>query len=65
LTDPFLLTVQKAAAAAPFFQLYLDQALPPAVGSVVNDNVQGILAGTVTPEQAAQAIADSAGQEMK
>jgi len=39
--------------------------MPPAVGSVVNDNVQGIFAGTLTPEQAAQAIEDSAKQEIK
>ena len=65
LTDPMLLLVQKGAAAAKYFQLYYDQAMPPAVGSVVNDSVQGIFAGTLTPEQAAQAIEDSAKQEIK
>jgi raffinose/stachyose/melibiose transport system substrate-binding protein len=65
LTDPMLLLVQKGAAAAKYFQLYYDQAMPPAVGSVVNDSVQGIFAGTLTPEQAAQAIEDSAQQEIK
>jgi raffinose/stachyose/melibiose transport system substrate-binding protein len=60
-----LLLVQKGAAAAKYFQLYYDQAMPPAVGSVVNDSVQGIFAGTLTPEQAAQAIEDSAQQEIK
>jgi len=65
LTDPMLLLVQKGAAAAKYFQLYYDQAMPPAVGSVVNDSVQGIFAGTLTPEQAAQAIDDSAAQEIK
>lgn len=65
LTDPLLLAVQKGAAAAGYFQLYYDQYLPPAMGSVVNDNVQGVFAGTVSPEQAAQALEDSAAQELK
>jgi len=65
LTDPLLKIVQQGAAAAQYFQLYYDQAMPPAVGSVVNDNVQGLFAGTLTPEQAAQAIEESAAQEIK
>ncbi len=65
LTDPLLKAVQQGAAAAKYFQLYYDQYLPPAMGSVVNDNVQGIFAGTLTPEKVAQAIEDSAKQEFK
>jgi len=65
LSDPLLKTVQQGAAAASYFQLYYDQYLPPAMGSVVNDNVQGIFAGTLTPEQAAQALEDSAKTELK
>jgi raffinose/stachyose/melibiose transport system substrate-binding protein len=65
LTDPLLKLVQQGAAAAQYFQLYYDQYLPPAMGSVVNDSVQGVLAGTLTPEQAAQAVEDSAAQELK
>lgn len=65
LSDPFLLTIQKTLAEAEYFQLYYDQALPPATGSVVNDSVQGIFAGSLTPEQAAQAIEDSAAAEIK
>jgi raffinose/stachyose/melibiose transport system substrate-binding protein len=65
LTDPLLLAVQKGAAASSYFQLYYDQYLPPAMGSVVNDNVQGVFAGTVSPQQAAQALEDSAAQELK
>jgi raffinose/stachyose/melibiose transport system substrate-binding protein len=65
LSDPLLLAVQQTLAKAEYFQLYYDQALPPAVGSVVNDSVQGIFAGTLTPEQAAQAIEDSAAAEIK
>jgi len=65
LSDPLLLTLQQTLAQAQYFQLYYDQALPPAVGSVVNDSVQGVFAGTLTPEEAAQAIEDSAAQEIK
>ncbi len=65
LTDPLLKEVQQGAANAKYFQLYYDQYLPPAMGSVVNDSVQGILAGSLTPEQAAQALEDSAKKELK
>ena len=65
LTDPNMQAVQKAFAAAKYFQLYYDQYLPPAMGSVLNDAVQGIFAGTSTPQQAAQTIEDSAKQELK
>ena len=65
LTDPLLKTVQQSAAAAKYFQLYYDQALPPAMGSVINDSVQGLFAGKLTPEQLAQAIEDSAKTELK
>jgi raffinose/stachyose/melibiose transport system substrate-binding protein len=65
LSDPLMIELQKTFAAAQYFQLYYDQALPPAMGSVINDSVQGIFAGTLTPEQAAQAIEDSAQQNLK
>jgi raffinose/stachyose/melibiose transport system substrate-binding protein len=65
MTDPLMITLQESLANAQYFQLYYDQALPPAMGSVINDSVQGIFAGTLTPEQAAQAIEDSAAQELK
>jgi len=65
LSDPFLITIQQTFAKADYFQLYYDQALPPATGSVVNDSVQGIFAGTLSPEEATQAIEDSAAAEIK
>jgi raffinose/stachyose/melibiose transport system substrate-binding protein len=65
VSDPLLKLVQAGTNAAKYFQLYYDQAMPPAVGSVVNDSVQGLFAGTLTPEKAAQAIEDSAAQEIK
>jgi len=65
LTDPLLIKLQKQLALAKYFQLYYDQALPAAMGSVVNDATQGIFAGTLTPQQAAQKLEDSAKQEFK
>jgi raffinose/stachyose/melibiose transport system substrate-binding protein len=52
-------------AQAQYIQLYFDQALPPAMGPVLNDSICGIFAGTLTPEQAAQAIENSARQNIK
>jgi raffinose/stachyose/melibiose transport system substrate-binding protein len=65
LSDPLMIELQKTFAAAKYFQLYYDQALPPAMGSVINDSTQGLFAGTLTPEQTAQAVEDSAQQELK
>jgi len=64
LADPLMVALAQELAKAEYFQLYYDQALPPAMGSVVNDTVQALFAGTMTPEEAAQAIEDSAKQEL-
>lgn len=63
LTDANMSLVQKLFSDAQYFQLYYDQFLPPATGSVLNDSVQGLFAGTLTPEQVAQAVQDSFAQE--
>ncbi|MEX2160469.1 MAG: extracellular solute-binding protein [Anaerolineales bacterium] len=65
LTDAMLLQVQQGLSAAEYFQLYYDQYLPPAVGSVVNDAVAGLFAGTLTPEEAAQQIDDAYAAELQ
>ena len=65
MTDPLMIQLQEQLSKAQYFQLYYDQALPPAMGSVINDSTQALFAGTMTPEQAAQAIEDSAQQELK
>jgi raffinose/stachyose/melibiose transport system substrate-binding protein len=65
LTDPNMLQVAETFAAADYFQLYYDQFLPPATGSVLNDSVQGLFAGTLTPEQVAQAVEESVAQEIE
>jgi len=63
--DPLLKIIQENAGKAEYFQLYYDQALPPAVGATVNDATQELFAGTKTPEEVAQAIQDSFVQETK
>ncbi len=65
ITDSLLKIVQAGTNAAKYFQLYYDQFMPAAVGSVINDSVQGVFAGTLTPEKAAQAIEASAAENLK
>jgi raffinose/stachyose/melibiose transport system substrate-binding protein len=60
LTDPNLAIVAKALAGATGFQLFLDQAFPPAVGQEVNDNVAALIAGQKTPQQVTQSITRTA-----
>jgi raffinose/stachyose/melibiose transport system substrate-binding protein len=60
IKDPNLKKVQETVAKATAFQLYLDQAYPPAVGAQVNDSVAELIAGTAKPEQVAAAIAKTA-----
>lgn len=64
VTDPNLLRIAELLGAAEYLQLYYDQFLPPAVGAVVNDAVQGIFAGTASPEDVAEQIEESAALEM-
>jgi raffinose/stachyose/melibiose transport system substrate-binding protein len=61
--DPNLAVVAKQLGAASGFQLYLDQAYPPAVGQEVNDSVAALIAGQKTPEQVADAITQVAKSE--
>jgi raffinose/stachyose/melibiose transport system substrate-binding protein len=65
LKDANMVEVQKAFAAAKYFQLYYDQFLPSAVGDAINSNVQTVFAGTAKPDQAAQAIEDAAKKNIK
>lgn len=64
LTDPLLKEVVQMVGAAPYFQLYYDQYLPPAVGQVILDQTQGIYANTITPSAAAKAIDDSVASSL-
>ena len=63
LTDENLKTVSKTLSDASGFQLYLDQAYPPAVGQEVNDSVAALIAGSKAPEQVAQDITTTAKSE--
>lgn len=63
--NPVMQSILEARNNAPYFQLYYDQFLPPAVGSAVVDAVETIFAGTATAEEAAQAIEDSAALELE
>ncbi|GHO76822.1 ABC transporter substrate-binding protein [Ktedonobacter sp. SOSP1-85] len=64
VTDPLRKQIDDMAAAAPYFQLYYDQYLPPAVGQVLLDQTQGLYAGTITPQAAAKAIDDSVSSSL-
>lgn len=60
LEDPNLKLVHEALKAASGFQLYLDQAFPPAIGQQVNDSVAELVARSASPQAVAQAIAKTA-----
>ncbi|MFJ8822819.1 extracellular solute-binding protein [Streptomyces sp. NPDC102467] len=56
LTDPNLKAVLDMLNKSTGFQLYLDQAYPPAVGQEVNDSVAALIAGSKSPEQVTRSI---------
>jgi raffinose/stachyose/melibiose transport system substrate-binding protein len=51
LVDPNMVMVSQAVANSTYYQLYFDQVLPSAMGSIINDAVQKLFAGTATPEE--------------
>ncbi|MFC5834053.1 extracellular solute-binding protein [Nonomuraea insulae] len=61
--DPNLKQVATLLAAASGYQLYLDQAYPPAVGQQVNDSVAELIAGTKTPQEVGADITEVAKSE--
>ncbi|MEV0967894.1 extracellular solute-binding protein [Microtetraspora glauca] len=61
--DPNLAVVAKALVSATGFQLYLDQAYPPAVGQEVNDSVAALIAGSKSPDEVAKSITEVAKSE--
>jgi raffinose/stachyose/melibiose transport system substrate-binding protein len=63
--NPVMSSIVDARNNAPYFQLYYDQFLPPAMGVVVNDAVETLFAGTGNAEEAAQAVEDSASFELE
>ncbi|MEQ8676855.1 MAG: extracellular solute-binding protein [Aggregatilineales bacterium] len=62
--DPIMSRIVDARNNAPYFQLYYDQFLPPALAQAVNDAVETIFAGVASPEEAAAAIEDTATFEL-
>jgi raffinose/stachyose/melibiose transport system substrate-binding protein len=64
ITDPMLLQILAARNEAPYFQLYWDQFLPPAVATAVLDATEGLFGSAISPEEAAQMIEDSAAMEL-
>ncbi len=64
ITDPRMKQIVQLVSDAPYFQLYYDQYLPPAVGQVLLDQTQGLYANTTTPQAAAKAIDDSVASSL-
>ncbi|MER7829415.1 extracellular solute-binding protein [Streptomyces sp. NPDC095602] len=60
LTDADRKVVAESLVKATGFQLFLDQAYPPAVGQEVNDSVADLIAGKKTPEQVTTSITEAA-----
>ena len=58
--DPNRKLVADALNASTGFQLYLDQAFPPAVGQEVNDSVAALVGGKKTPQQVAESVTKAA-----
>ena len=56
ITSPFLRNVADKLDHSTYHQNFFDQVLGPSVGRTVNDSVAEIAGGSMTPEQAAQAI---------
>ncbi len=63
--DPIVGQIIKARNEAEYFQLYYDQFLPPALAGTVLDAVEQLFAGTMTPEEVALMIEDSAVMELE
>lgn len=63
--DPIMGQIIAARNNAPYFQLYYDQFLPPALAGAVLDATEALFAGTGTPEDAASMIEDEAEFELE
>jgi len=65
VANPQQLQIQTSVNKAKYYQLYYDQYLPPAIASVIVDQVQGLIAGSASPEAVAKAVQESAASELK
>ncbi len=62
--DKNLTAIVKARNEAPYFQLYYDQFLPPALAGAILDAAEGVFAGAMSPEDAAKSVEDVAATEL-
>lgn len=60
LTDANRKQVAQALSGSTGFQLYLDQAFPPAVGQEVNDSVAALIGGKKSAREVAQSVTEAA-----
>lgn len=65
ITDPMMQRILQARNEAPYFQLYYDQFLPPAVATAVLDAVDALFAEAASPEEAAEMIEEAAAAELE
>jgi raffinose/stachyose/melibiose transport system substrate-binding protein len=65
MKDPLKKQVQQLVQKSEYYQLYYDQYLPSATGEVVKDITQGLFAGKMTPEKAAEKLDKSFKAEKK
>ncbi|WPD18681.1 extracellular solute-binding protein [Thermaerobacter composti] len=65
LTDPLMKELVAIRNNASYLQLYYDQVLPPSAAAAVNDAVQNLMAGKMTPEQVAQHIEEAAAAALR
>jgi raffinose/stachyose/melibiose transport system substrate-binding protein len=63
--DPVMSAIITARNEAPYFQLYYDQFLPPALGGEVNDAVEALFAEQASAEETAARIEDTASFELE
>ncbi|WP_168879829.1 ABC transporter substrate-binding protein [Rhizobium sp. P28RR-XV] len=59
ITNPFFKEMSQHLSAAPYHQIFLDQALGADVGATFNDVSADLAQGNVTPEEAAKTIQDA------
>jgi raffinose/stachyose/melibiose transport system substrate-binding protein len=59
-TDPNMQSILEARSNATFAQGYLDQVTSPELGGEINRQVEGLVGGAVTPEEAVQGITAAA-----
>jgi raffinose/stachyose/melibiose transport system substrate-binding protein len=60
VSDPNLKNIAKALETSTTVTNFLDQSVAPPVATAMNDNIAGIFARSLTPEEAAKALAEAA-----